>query len=390
MRRPVCRMPPPRKGAPWLIVSGGFHRHGAMDLANLALATYLLSEGRDVHLVSHEIDPALASQRGVHAHVVKRFGSVAVGELMLERTAVRLSVALHRVHPDLRVVANGGNFPAADVNWVHSVHHAWPIAASAGPLARRVKRRIESRLFKRREARAFRHARLLIANSALTRTDLVERLRVDPARVHVIAPGADPSWRPPTDEQRRDARVQFGITGTAVLFVGALGADDNKGLGGILDAWRGLCADPGWNATLLLCGAGPLTARWRRVVHREGLDGRVRFLGFVPEAGRVLNGSDLLVSASRYESYGMAIAEALCRGVPAIMPATAGIAASLSREYEPLLIKDSGSSERVLGAVRAWAADPSRWKAVAASEGARLRQFTTEDMAAAIVRVVER
>jgi glycosyltransferase involved in cell wall biosynthesis len=383
-------MPRVREGAPWLIVSGGFHRHGAMDLANLALATYLLSEGRDVHLVSHEIDPALVSQRGVHAHVVKRLGSVAVGELMLERTAVRLSVALRRVHPDLRVVANGGNFPAADVNWVHSVHHAWPIAASAGPLARRVKRRIESRLFKRREARAFRHARLLIANSALTRTDLVERLRVDPARVHVIAPGADPSWRPPNDEQRRDARVQFGITGTAVLFVGALGADDNKGLGRILDAWGALCADPGWDATLLLCGAGSLTTRWRRVVHREGLDGRVRFLGFVSEAGRVLNGSDLLVSASRYESYGMAIAEALCRGVPAIMPATAGIAASLSREYEPLLIKDSGSTERVIGAFRAWAADPSRWKAVAANEGARLRQFTTEDMAAAIVRAVER
>lgn len=360
-----------------------------MDLANLALAQHLLTEGRDVHLVGHDIDPALAARRGVHAHPVARLGAVAVGELMLDRTARRLSAALRTNHPDLHVIANGGNCATSDVNWVHSVHHAWPVGQGVGPLSRRLKRQIESRVFKRREARAFRRARLLIANSQRTREDLLEHLRLDPARIHVIPPGADPSWRPVSAEERRDARLQFGITGTAALFVGALGADDNKGFGPTLDAWRVLSADPLWQGTLLVCGSGPLVADWQRGARRDGLERRVRFLGFVPDVARVLSTSDVLVSASRYESYGLAIAEALCRGVPAVMPAAAGIAASLSADYQALLIRGTPNAQNLVEALRRWAADQERWRRVAGEEGARLRQYTTEDMAEAVVRVVE-
>jgi glycosyltransferase involved in cell wall biosynthesis len=379
----------PPDGAPWLLVSGGFHRRGAMDLANLALAEHLLSEGRDVHLVGHDIDPLLAARRGVHPHAAARLGAVAVGELMLDRTARRLSAVLRRNHPDLHVIANGGNFATSDVNWVHSVHHAWPIAHGAGPLGRRLKRQLESRIFKRREARAFRRARLLIANSHRTRRDLLEHLPLDAARICVIPPGADPSWRPATAEERRDARLQFGIAGTAALFVGALGADDNKGFGAILDAWRTLCSDPGWEGTLFVCGGGSLAAAWQRRVHRDGLQRRVRFLGFVPDLSRMLQAADILLSASRYESYGLAIAEALCRGVPAVVPASAGIAASLSEDYDMLVIHGTPEARTVIDALQHWAGDQERWRAIAAAQGARLRQYTTEDMAAAIVRVVE-
>ena len=140
--------------APWVLASGGFHRRGAMDRANLALAEHLLSEGRDVHLVGHVIDPALAPRRGVHAYPVRRLGAVAAGELMLERAARRVAAAVRSREPGLHVVVNGGNCAGPDANWVHSVHHAWPAGDATAPLALRVKREIEGRWFRRRDRKS--------------------------------------------------------------------------------------------------------------------------------------------------------------------------------------------------------------------------------------------
>lgn len=360
-----------------------------MDLVNLALAEHLLREGRDVHLVGHDIDSALGLRRGVHRYPVPRLGAVAAGELMLERTARRVSAAIRRAAPGLHVIANGGNFATDDANWVHSVHHAWPAAERSAPAFHRFKRAIETRAFRGREARAFGRARLLVANSVRTREDLLHHFSLDRSRVHVIPPGVDPSWRPPTIDERRDARLQFAISGTAVAFVGALGADDNKGFGPLLDAWRELCLDREWCATLIVAGKGAMLGHWQRAVREAGLESRVRFLGFVPEVGRVLAACDLLVSASRYEAYGLAIAEAICRGIPAIVPAGAGIAPRLGAAYEGLLIQGTPAAAPLAAALRAWASDQERWGAVAGEVGARLREHTLDDMAAEIVRVVE-
>jgi len=284
---------------------------------------------------------------------------------------------------------NGGNCAAPDANWVHSVHHAWPAGDGVAPLPHRVKRAIDSRWFRRRERRAFRVARVLIANSARTRQDLLDHFRLDPARVHVIPPGADPSWCPASAEEQRDARLQLGTAGATVVFLGALGADDNKGLGPLLDAWRALCADHSWSGTLLVGGTGPLLTHWKRAARLAGLERRVRFLGFVPEVKTVLAASDVLVSASRYEAYGLAIAEAFGRGIPAILPASAGIAVELGPACDGLVIHGAANADNLADALRRWASDRVRWRAVAAQVGERLRQYTLDDMAAAIVRVVE-
>jgi glycosyltransferase involved in cell wall biosynthesis len=320
---------------------------------------------------------------------VPRLGAVAAGELLLARTARRVSARLRRSAPVLHVLANGGNFATDDANWVHSVHHAWPANDGVALGRHRVKRSIERRMFRTREARAFGRARLLVANSRRTRQDLLDHFPLDPAHVHVVPPGVESAWRPPVPEECRDARLRFGITGTAVLFVGALGADDNKGLGPLLGAWRALCAGGDWQATLVVAGQGALLGHWQRFTREAGLDQHVRFLGFVPDVGRAMIATDVLVSASRYESYGLAIAEALCRGVPAILPADAGIASSLGPAYAELLVRGVPDEGALVAALRRWAADPGRWRAVASVEGAKLREYTLEDMAADIVRVVE-
>ncbi len=374
---------------PWVLVCGGFHSRGAMDRANLALAEHLLAAGRDVHLVGHDIAPAIGARRGVHVHAVPKLGAVAAGELLLGRAGRRVARMVRAANPDVRVLVNGGNCTEPDVNWVHSVHQAWPVGTGPAPIAHRLKRAAERRWFRGRERRAITAARVVIANSVRTRRDLVDLLGVRVDDIHVIPPGCDPSWQPPSSEERCDARIRLDVSGPAVLFLGALGADDNKGFGPLLAAWRSLCAEPTWAGVLLVAGGGPMLSRWNRTVDAWGLGQRVRFLGFVSDVKTVLAASDLLVSASRYEAYGLAIAEALCRGVPAIVPENAGITPELGSECEGLIVRGPAEATPLADALRRWASEPARWRAAAAQTGARLRQYTLDDMAAAIVGVAE-
>src|SRR5439155_22053730 len=111
-----------------------------------------------------------------------------------------------------------------------------------------------------------------------------------------------------------------------VIFVGAIGYDNNKGLDILLSAWGRLCSNPQWDADLFIVGEGRALPAWRAMVRRSDFRERIRFLGFTDEVAKLLAAADLLVSPVRYESYGLNVQEALSRGVPAIVSANAGIA----------------------------------------------------------------
>ncbi|MHB8585957.1 MAG: glycosyltransferase [Thermoplasmatota archaeon] len=78
------------------------------------------------------------------------------------------------------------------------------------------------------------------------------------------------------------------------------------------------------NATLRVAGTGPDRDRCRRIVNELGLKGAVDFLGFVPEERlpHVYADSDVFVSASRFETQGLTILEAMAAGT---MPAIADV-----------------------------------------------------------------
>ena len=110
-----------------------------------------------------------------------------------------------------------------------------------------------------------------------------------------------------------------------VAFVGALG-DRRKGFDRLFDAWQQLCRDPAWDADLVVAGHGGELTQWRRLAASSGLDGRIRFLGFRDDVSTVLAAADVLVHPARYEAYGLGVHEAICRGLPAIVSAAAGVA----------------------------------------------------------------
>ena len=377
-------------GPPWVIVAGGFHRHGGMDAANAALASYLAERGTPVHLVGHLFDEQLLKNPALTAYRVARpLGSDLLGHRSLERRGWAVANRILRSNSETRVVVNGGNCNFSDINWAHAVHRAWAVSDEGAPVSFRIKHRLEKYLNRQRERRAFTSARVILANSNRTRDEII-RLGVPPNRVHTVYLGAEPRWRAIDDRVRAAARDSFRIAldRPAIAFIGALGHDRNKGFDTLWQAWQKLSAIVNWDVDLLVAGGGRALDSWRQRVSDAGLGQRVHLLGHIATVSQVLAAADLLVSPVRYEAYGLNVHEALCCGVPAIVTATAGIAERFPATLQDWLIPNPNDVEDLVRRLLLWRTSRASWKEHVRPLMHELRARSWEQMAAEIVAIV--
>lgn len=375
----------------WVLVSGGFHFRGGMDKANASLAAYLATERRaEVHLVGHFIDDALREMPNLHVHNAPRpLGSYLLGEGPLARLGQRVARDVLATDPHARVVVNGGNCPWPDINWVHSVHHAWPCDDAGAPSWFQVKNRLTKHLAKSRERRALLRARVIIANSDATRRNILKHMPVRPDRVQTIYLGADIDARPASQNERLAARAHFGMSPTRPLvgFIGSLGHDNNKGLDTLLGAWRSLCARASWDCDLVVAGEGRALTKWQAAA--SGLGQRVRFLGFCDRIPEMLAAIDLLVSPSRYEAYGLNVHEAICRGVPAIVSRNAGVAERYPAQLADMLLTNPRDAAQLQLCLLNWRSDVEGWARRFAPLAQQLREHSWTQMACQIASLCD-
>ena len=373
----------------YLLVSGDFVKTGGMDRANYALASYLARQGRPVDLVAHRVDDELMRSTSVAFHrVPKPLGSYWLGEPLLDRTGRHWAARV--AGQGGRVVVNGGNCRWGDVNWVHYVHAAWS-PAPTGSAARRVKAWLSRRASLAAERAALKEARVVIANSNRTARLVIERLDVPAERVHTLYYGIDPEqFRPPSDADRAEARARLGWTDDrpAVAVVGALG-DTRKGFDTLFSAWTRLARDSGWDARLVVVGAGAALDGWRRAAHDAHLNGSIAFLGFRGDVPELLRACDALVSPTRYEAYGLNVHEALCTGLPALVSQSAGVAERYPESLAGLLLPDPDDANDLADRLRRWRDHARAIRAELMSFSDRLRAESWDDMAARFVAIVE-
>ena len=188
---------------------------------------------------------------------------------------------------------------------------------------------------------------------------------------------------------RRAARaeLEWPLDRPVVLFIGALG-DRRKGFDRLFDAWRQLCGDASWDADLAVAGHGRELAKWRRRARAERLDARIRFLGFREDVPRVIAASDVLVHPARYEAYGLGIHEAICRGLPAIVSASAGIAELYPDDLSDLLIRNVEDSTEIADRIHRWRWDVEQAALRVCGFSDRLRLRTWRDMSVEIEQAV--
>jgi glycosyltransferase involved in cell wall biosynthesis len=193
-------------------------------------------------------------------------------------------------------------------------------------------------------------AAAVVTTSAWTRRRLLELYPLPADRVHVAEPAVDAAGLAPGT-----------ATGGALLCVAAVTSD--KGHDVLLDAlatttdlsWHCVCVgsldrDPAYVADL------------RRRSLANGLGDRVCFAG--PRTGADLDRSygaaDLLVLASRAETYAMVVSEALARGVPVVAAGVGGLPEALGHGADgvrPGLLVPPDDPAALGAALRAWLRD---------------------------------
>jgi len=380
-------MPP--ANSPFLIVAADFVQTGGMDRPNLALAEYLAGRGSEVHLVTHRAEDSVSRLERTRLHMApKPLRSYLLGEPFLGWIGAKWAEKITALGG--RVVVNGGNCYWGDVNWVHYVHAAYTPAASGGAL-RRLKGAIAHRIALHRERKALPRARLVIANSERTRADLIRFLGIPPDRVRTVYYGIDPSlFSPRSDDERAAARARLGWAADRpmLVFIGGLG-DRRKGFATLFEAWKRLCADPAWDSVLVVIGAGAELPAWRKRAGDAGLGDRIAFLGFRTDVPEILAACDLLVAPTHYEAYGLAVQEALCQGVPALVTRTAGVAERYPPDLAELLISDPADVTELVERLLHWSVDPRPYREATVRLAEVLRAHSWERMAAQVVGAIE-
>lgn len=124
--------------------------------------------------------------------------------------------------------------------------------------------------------------------------------------------------------ERETVRKEFGfpVDATIVVTVGNLTL--KKGHTYLLAAAsQVLAAHP--EARFLIVGQGPLADDLRADAARHGLNGRLVFAGFRPDAVRIVAASDVFVLSSLHEGLPLALLEAMAMGKPSVVTHVGGI-----------------------------------------------------------------
>jgi glycosyltransferase involved in cell wall biosynthesis len=374
---------------PFLIVTGDFVKTGGMDRANYALARYVAQRGAETHLVAYRVDPELEEMPNVITHKVRKImGSYLAAGMILSRVAKKWAGVISGRGG--RVVSNGGNCRFGDINWIHYLHAAYRRPSSSALLSR-TRNRAAHLYFAAQERDVLPRARILVANSNRTRQDAIEKLGIDGSKIHTVYLGTDPQeFRPGTAAERARMRREIGLPADqpVVVFVGALG-DSRKGFDIVFRAWQMLCADSAWDAHLAVVGSGAELPIWKRRAAQRAVSERIHFLGFRIDVPDIIRACDAMIAPSRYEPYGLAVHEALCCGLPAIVSANAGVAERYPGELADLLIADPEDAQEVAARMRLWNAHPEFFKNAAHTLSGAMRACTWDHMAAKIVELGE-
>jgi glycosyltransferase involved in cell wall biosynthesis len=209
---------------------------------------------------------------------------------------------------------------AARLTIVALVHH--PLAAETGlepPVADALR---ES------ERRALSYTRAVVVTSRRTAAAL-EAYGVDRDRIAVVEPGTDPAPLARGSQSTIPSPItnhQSTISTLALLCVATL--TPRKGHDLLL---RALASLPARNWRLTCAGSldrdPPTASRVHALVRALDLEGRVTLAGDLNAERLAIeyDRSDLFVLPTLYEGYGMAVAEALARGLPIVSTATGAI-----------------------------------------------------------------
>jgi glycosyltransferase involved in cell wall biosynthesis len=229
-----------------------------------------------------------------------------------------------------------------------------------------------------RERAVLEAAAATVTTSAWARRRLIELYDLAADRVRVAEPGVEAA------EPARGSEA-----GEALLCVGAVTFE--KGHDILLEALESISALPSHCTCVGSLDRDPAfveSLRRRRL--DAGLGDRVSFVGQLSgsDLDHAYASADLLVHASRAETYGLVITEALARGLPVIATEVGGVPEALGETADgtrPGLLVEPEAPAALADALSAWLADAELRSRLRRAAGERRESLTRWSTTASIV-----
>ena len=234
---------------------------------------------------------------------------------------------------------------------------------------------------------SLRRATRVIAISECTKADIVADFGIAPDKIDVIYQGVAPCFRRNVDSAHREAaRKALGLPERYIVQVGRIEGRKNQLL--TVKALRALPAD----VKLLLSGPrrmGGYAAEIDRYIAAHGLDDRVIWvdgIGF-DMLPAVYAGAQAVAYPSRYEGFGLPVAEALSMGTP-VVAATGSCLEEAGGDGA--IYVDPDDPGAMADALRAIIDDSALRGRLAAAGADHVRRFTMDAFAEATMRCYSR
>jgi glycosyltransferase involved in cell wall biosynthesis len=201
---------------------------------------------------------------------------------------------------------------------------------------------------------SIRRATHIIASSEATLRDLARFYRVSPSRVTVVSLAAGCRYRPRSQEEQVRVQRLYDLPQDYVLTVGTL--QPRKNLARLLEAFGSIAAEIP-DAALVIAGAQTsYGSELEQTAQQMGLERRVRFIGYVPDADlpALYSGATVFCYPSLYEGFGLPPLEAMACGAPTVTSNTSSLPEVVG---DAALTVDPASVESIAVALRQFLQD---------------------------------
>lgn len=222
---------------------------------------------------------------------------------------------------------------------------------------------------------AVRRARVVLADSACTRDDLVRRLGCDPDRIRVAYPGVGATFGPRAPDEVEAFRARHELAAKFVLYVGLRRPHKNlERLVRAWAAWQGRA--PGPEQLVLWGRRDRRDEATERAIGALGIGGSVRSVEqrLVDEEMPLLYASaQAVVLPSLYEGFGLPALEAMACGVPVLAARAAALPEVVG---DSALLADPLDVEALAAGLERITRDEALRTALARRGPGRARNFT--------------
>ncbi|RLE39697.1 glycosyltransferase family 4 protein [Candidatus Acetothermia bacterium] len=202
--------------------------------------------------------------------------------------------------------------------------------------------------------------------------------------IHVLPFGVDQELfhRPPVWDPRESLGIDPSVR--LYLYAGRLAAEKN--LDFLLRAYKRIHAVDR-DSVLVLAGDGPRRLALERLVHEEGLEKAVVFTGFLdhPRLVDLYKAADLFIFASKTETEGLVLVEAMAGGTPPVAIGEMGVLDVVEDGVSGLLVPED--EEKFAQTVLSLMDDPARYRKLQEGALKRAKELSVQNATQKLIEI---